>query len=57
MKTYKEFITERNKFEKYLLQKGIKNIDKLVRKNPKEFDQEHDVVSDLIDTKLSEIGL
>ena len=27
------------------------------RKNPKEFDQEHDVVSDLIDTKLSEIGL
>ena len=48
MKTYKEFITERNKFEKYLLQKGIKNIDKLVRKNPKEFENVKDQISNQI---------
>ena len=48
MKTYKEFITERNKFEKYLLQKGIKNIDKLVRKNPKAFENVKDQISNQI---------
>ena len=48
MKTYKEFITERNKFEKYLLQKGIKNIDKLVRKNPKAFENVNDQISNQI---------
>ena len=39
MKTYNEFITERNKFEKFLFKKGIKSIDKLVRKNPKSFEK------------------
>ena len=29
MKTYKEFITELNKFEKFILKKGIKAIQKL----------------------------
>ena len=48
MKTYKEFIIERNKFEKYLLQKGIKNIDKLVRKNPKAFENVKDQISNQI---------
>ena len=48
MKTYEEFITERNKFEKYLLQKGIKNIDKLVRKNPKAFENVKDQISNQI---------
>ena len=48
MKTYKEFIAERNKFEKYLLQKGIKNIDKLVRKNPKAFENVKDQISNQI---------
>ena len=48
MKTYNEFITERNKFEKYLLQKGIKNIDKLVRKNPKAFENVKDQISNQI---------
>ena len=48
MKTYKEFITERNKFEKYLFKKGIKNIDKLVRKNPKAFENIKDQISNQI---------
>ena len=48
MKTYKEFITERNKFEKYLLQKGIKNISKIVRKNPKSFEMVKDDISNQI---------
>ena len=48
MKTYKEFITERNKFEKYLLQKGIKNISKFVRKNPKAFERVKDDISNQI---------
>ena len=48
MKTYKEFITERNKFEKYLFKKGIKNIDKLVRKNPKAFENVKDQISNQI---------
>ena len=48
MKTYKEFITERNKFEKYLLQKGIKNISKIVRKNPKSFDMVKDDIANQI---------
>ena len=48
MKTYKEFIAERNKFEKYLLQKGIKNISKIVRKNPKSFDMVKDDIANQI---------
>ena len=48
MKTYKEFIAERNKFEKYLFQKGIKSIDKLVRKNPKAFENVKDQISNQI---------
>ena len=48
MKTYKEFITERNKFEKYLLQKGIQNISKFVRKNPKAFERVKDDISNQI---------
>ena len=48
MKTYKEFITERNKFEKYLLKKGIKNISKIVRKNPKAFERVKDDISNQI---------
>ena len=48
MKTYKEFITERNKFEKYLLQKGLKSIDKFVRKNPKAFERVKDDISNQI---------
>ena len=48
MKTYKEFIAERNKFEKYLLQKGIKNISKIVRKNPKSFEMVKDDISNQI---------
>ena len=45
MKTYNEFITERNKFEKFLFKKGIKSIDKLVRKNPKSFEKVKDDIS------------
>ena len=48
MKTYKEFIIERNKFEKFLLKKGIKSIDKLVRKNPKAFERVKDDMSNQI---------
>ena len=48
MKTYKKFIAERNKFEKYLLQKGIKNISKIVRKNPKSFDMVKDDIANQI---------
>ena len=48
MKSYKEFITERNKFEKYLLQKGIKSIDKIVRKNPKSFEMVKDDITNQI---------
>ena len=48
MKTYKEFITERNKFEKFLLKKGIKNISKIVRKNPKAFERVKDDISNQI---------
>jgi len=48
MKTYKEFIAERNKFEKYLLQKGIKNISKIVRKNPKSFEMVKDDIANQI---------
>ena len=37
MKTYKQFITELNKFEKMILQKGVKGIDKVIRKNKDSF--------------------
>ena len=48
MKTYKKFIIERNKFEKYLLKKGIKSISKIVRKNPKAFERVKDDISNQI---------
>ena len=48
MRTYKEFIIERNNFEKFLLKKGIKSIDKLVRKNPKAFERVKDDMSNQI---------
>ena len=34
MKTYKEFITELNKFEKFLLKQGVKAIKKLNPRQP-----------------------
>jgi len=48
MKTYKKFIAERNAFEKYLLKKGIKNISRIVRKNPKAFERVKDDISNQI---------
>tara|TARA_B000000557_G_scaffold190209_1_gene155917 strand:- start:558 stop:1073 length:516 start_codon:yes stop_codon:yes gene_type:complete len=48
MKTYKKFIAERNAFEKYLLKKGIKNISRTVRKNPKAFERVKDNISNQI---------
>ena len=34
MKTYKEFITELNKFEKFILKQGVKAIKKLNPRQP-----------------------
>ena len=48
MKTYNQFITERNKFEKMIFQRGIKNISKIVRKNPKSFEMVKDDISNQI---------
>jgi len=48
MKTYNQFITERNKFEKILFQKGIKNISKIVRKNKGSFEKVKDDISNQI---------
>ena len=48
MKTYKEFITELNKFEKMLLLKGIQGISKTVRKNKDSFGRVKDAISNKV---------